>query len=305
MVRNVSALFRVLRQESENDMTVQLVETWTEDGIRLHGALTESAGDGPDDTAVDALVLLSGVGSNFYGSSLMATLADAACHVGIAALRVNTRGHDMISTAHTRDGGRLIGAAYEIVDDCRFDVTAWVGLLVERGYQRIGLLGHSLGALKVLYSQAKQPHQAVSRVIAVSPPRLSHDAFQLGPQSHEFRSSFRRATELSENGQSDELFKATFPFPLVMSAATYLDKYGPESRYDLTKFAADVAVPTCLMFGEVELQSGGIAFAGIDERVRELDWKSPPVVRTIAGANHFYAGTAAELCSAVVEFLRS
>ncbi len=286
-------------------MSIQLVETWTVDGLRLHGALSAEAPVDGKKPGIDALVLLSGVGSNFYSSSLMSSLSDAMNRAGIATLRINTRGHDTISTVQTRDGGRLIGAACEIVDDCRFDVTAWVELLLSHGYERIGLLGHSLGALKVLYSQAKQPHQAVSRVIAVSPPRLSHDAFQLGPQSHEFRSSFRRATELSENGQSDELFKATFPFPLVMSAATYLDKYGPESRYDLTKFAADVAVPTCLMFGEVELQSGGIAFAGIDERVRELDWKSPPVVRTIAGANHFYAGTAAELCSAVVEFLRS
>lgn len=286
-------------------MSTQLVEAWTADGLRLHGALNEDAPTRSENASIDALILLSGVGSNFYGSSLMATQADAACGSGIAALRVNTRGHDMVSTAQTREGGRLAGAAYEIVDDCRFDVTAWIDLLVERGYQRIGLLGHSLGALKVLYSQAKQPHPAVSRVIAVSPPRLSHDAFLLGPQSHEFRSSFRRATELSDAGHSDELFKATFPFPLVMSAATYLDKYGPESRYDLTKFAADVAVPTCLTFGEVELQSGGIAFAGIDNRVRELDWNSPPVVRTIAGANHFYAGTAAELCSAVFDFLRS
>ena len=284
---------------------VELVEAWTADGLRLHGALNDGASAIVEASNVDALVLLSGVGSNFYGSSLMAALADAACRAGVAALRVNTRGHDMISTAQTREGGRLVGAAYEIVDDCRFDVAAWIELLVERGYQRIALLGHSLGALKVLYSEAKQPHPAVSRVIAVSPPRLSHDAFLLGPQSHEFRSSFRRATELAEAGQSDELFRATFPFPLVMSAATYLDKYGPESRYDLTKFAADVAVSTCFTFGEIELHSGGIAFAGIDERVRELDWKSPPVVRTIAGANHFYAGTAAELCSAVFEFLRS
>ncbi len=284
---------------------VELVEAWTADGLRLHGALSNGATAVSEASSVDALILLSGVGSNFYGSSLMATLADAACRAGIAALRVNTRGHDMISTAQTREGGRLVGAAYEIVDDCRFDVTAWIDLLAERGYKKIGLLGHSLGALKVLYSQAKQPHSAVSRVVAVSPPWLSHDAFLLGPQSHEFRSSFRRAKELAEAGQPDELFKATFPFPLVMSAATYLDKYGPESRYDLTKFVVDVAVPTCLTFGEVELQSGGVAFVGIDERVRGLDWNSPPVVRTIEGANHFYAGAAAELCSAVLEFLRS
>ncbi len=284
-------------------MNLDLVETWTQDGLRLHGALQNASPPRSETASVDALILLSGVGSNFYSSSLMAVLADAACQAGLAALRVNTRGHDTVSMTQTRDGGRLIGAAYEIVDDCRFDVAAWVDLLVERGYQRIGLLGHSLGALKVLYSQAKQPHPTITRVIAVSPPRLSHDAFLLGPQTHEFRSSFRQATELAQAGKAGELFNATFPFPLVMSAATYLDKYGPASRYDLTKFAADVAVPTCLTFGEIELQSGGMAFTGLDERVRELDWKFPPVVRTIAGANHFYSGVVSDLASTVVESL--
>ncbi|MHC4877872.1 MAG: alpha/beta fold hydrolase [Planctomycetota bacterium] len=284
-------------------MRVEIVEAWTSDGVRLQGVIEES-GATTAVAGIDALILFSGVGSNFYSASLIANLATTAVNANIAALRVNTRGHDMISTAQTRDGGRLAGAAYEIVDDCRFDVAAWVGLLVDRGYQRVGLLGHSLGALKVLYSQAKHPHPAVAKVIAVSPPRLSHDAFLMGPQSHEFRQSFRTASELAESGRSDELFRATFPFPLVMSAATYLDKYGPESRYDLTKFASDVDVPVSFVFGELELQSGGIAFAGIDERVRELDWKRPPVVRTIAEANHFYAGVSDCLCEVVVELLQ-
>ncbi|MBI1310791.1 alpha/beta fold hydrolase [bacterium] len=292
-------------------MSVQLVDTWTNDGVRLHGALQPSqAVSRPADAAagqrsIDALVLLSGVGSNFYGSTLMAALSKAVCQVGVAALRVNTRGHDMISTAQTRDGGRHAGAAYEIVDDCRFDIAAWIEFLVGQGYHRVGLLGHSQGAIKVLYCQAKQPHPAVTSIVAVSPPRLSHDAFLLGPQSHEFRSSFGRATELAEAGRPDELFKATFPFPLVMSAATYLDKYEPASKYDLTKFAADVAVPLLFTFGGLELQSGGIAFAGLDERVQELNWTQPPVVRTIPGANHFYSGVNDELSEVVVEFLHS
>ena len=44
-------------------------------------------------------------------------------------------------------------------------------------------------------------------------------------------------------GQGDELFTSKFPFPLLITAAGYIDKYGPAERYNLLKFAADLALP--------------------------------------------------------------
>lgn len=287
-------------------MNVQLVECWTADGVRLNGALAKAeSGRGTVPSSVDGLVLVSGVGSSFYSSTLMAELASHFFRLGVTVLRVNTRGHDIITTVQTRQGGRLAGAAYEVVDDCRWDIPAWAAFLTSQGCQRIGLLGHSLGALKVLYSQAREAHAGVCRVVALSPPRLAHDAFLEGPQSAPFRTSLRTATELVDSQQPGQLFEATFPFPLIMSAATYLDKYGPQSRYDLLKYAADVTVPVCFTFGEEELESGNIAFAGLDERIRGLNWNRMPVVHTIPGANHFYSGAVAPVCQAVEAFLCS
>ena len=80
---------------------------------------------------------------------------------GSAALVVNTRGHDGISSTNAPVGRRLQGAAYEIVDACCHDVAAWLAWLRERGYRRLGLLGHSLGAVKAIYSQA---HRADDRL---------------------------------------------------------------------------------------------------------------------------------------------
>lgn len=289
-------------------MLVDLIETWTSDGVRLHGALQRPGGLEADhntagDRVADAALLLSGVGSNFYGSGLMAGLSEACAAAGLLALRVNTRGHDTVCTVKTRQGGRLQGAAFEIVDDCRHDIASWVDALLQRGARRVALVGHSLGAIKALYSQAVQPHTAVSAVIAVSPPRLNHEMFQQGDASRAFAESHAQAAALLADGQPDQLFLARVPFPMQMSAATYLDKYGPASRYDILKFAHRAASTRAFVYGEQELHSGSVAFAGLDQAVAELAWESPPQVLTLPGANHFYHGCEAELARVVLEVL--
>ena len=286
-------------------MNVELVEAWTSDGVRLHGALQAPVDSRASEDAIDAAILLSGVGSNFYGSSLIRVLSETCAEAGVAAVRVNTRGHDTVCTLKTREGGMIQGAALEIVDDCRMDIAAWVDFLVERGHKRIAVVGHSLGAIKALYSQAREPHSSVATVVAVSPPRLNHDAFGLSGESPAFLTSYREAQKLVKEDQPRRIFPAMFPFPMQMAAATYLDKYGPESRYDILKFAHEVTQPVAFIYGQVELERGGVAFAGLDESVLELDWVQPPSMEVIAGANHFYSGLEESMSTAVVKHLAS
>ncbi|OYV87869.1 MAG: hypothetical protein B7Z73_09455, partial [Planctomycetia bacterium 21-64-5] len=107
----------------------ELVETTTADGIRLHGALFLPEGGPQTDVRRGAVLLLHGAGCNFYGSTLFAGLIPAMTRLGLAALSVNTRGHDAVSTATTPNGVRMLGAAFEMVDDCRHDVAAWIDWL--------------------------------------------------------------------------------------------------------------------------------------------------------------------------------
>jgi pimeloyl-ACP methyl ester carboxylesterase len=276
-------------------MLVELVQTQTADGLRLDGAFRIPISGTPSHKTCDSAILLSGVGSNFYGSSLMRHLTEVLVDTGVATLCVNTRGHDGVSTASTPGGGRLQGAAYEIVDDCRHDVNAWADFLAERNFSHIALIGHSLGAIKSLYSQAHQQHDQVDRIVAISPPRLSHDTFRHGPQAADFIESMSTAQQMVDRGESKMLFQAKFPFSIVISAATYLDKYGPPSRYDVLKFASRVACPVSFVYGGDELENGGIAFAGLPKAIAGLSWKSPPPIQIIPKANHFYTGRFDEL----------
>jgi len=166
--------------------------------------------------------------------------------------------------------------------------------------QRLGILVHSLGAVKLLYSQAHQPHSAVHRLVAISPPRLSHTRFLMASNAAAFRSSLAAAEELLAAGQPDMLFPATFPFSLILSAATFVDKYGPAEKYNLFRFVQQVPQPIDFIFGAQELVEGGAAFAEIVPELEAVAWRhGPPSVTVVPNANHFYSGCLAQLIDVV------
>jgi len=287
-------------------MLVELVRTTTKDGLRLDGALSVPLDNQPPVVAVDAFVFLHGVGGAFYGGALFQTLQTSFLNLGSAVVRVNTRGHGSVSMIATVGGAGRDGAAFEVVDQCRHDVRAWVDWLVERGYDRIGLLGHSLGAIKSVYAEALESHPHVTCVLAASPPRLSYAAFQNGPRSADHFSSITAAREHVAAGRPDQLFTAKFPFPMLLCAATYLDKYGPDERYNFLLHVDKLNVPTLFTYGQSELDSGGVAFAGLPDAIESVvtDATSVQVV-TIPGADHFYTGKHDELATVMADWARA
>jgi dienelactone hydrolase len=282
---------------------VDLVQTTTRDGVRLDGAFQSPATSGASALPVDALCLLHGTGGNFYSSSLFDDFAERLLQLGCAVLRANTRGHDGISTAVTARGGRRLGAAYEVVDECRHDVAAWLDWLRPHVGPRVGLLGHSLGAVKCLYALATEPHAGATCVVGLSPPRLSYSWFCSSPQAAEFLDTYQRADALLNSGQPGALLDVKLPLPFVINAAGYVEKYGPDERYNFLKFVASVPCPTLLTFGGVEVENN-MAFRGAPEAVAELAVRHRHLrVETIAGADHFYTGVRPNVVACVEAWL--
>ena len=162
-------------------------------------------------------------------------------------LSVNTRGHDSVFGASLGNIRRRFGAAYEIVDDCRLDIAAWIEFLASRGHERIVLIGHSLGAIKAVYGRRTRRWPQVAAVVAASPPRLVVlRLHELPKRAARFGSRCSTAEQMvAEAGRGDELFTSKFPFPLLITASGYIDKYGPAERYNILKFAADLTCPPC------------------------------------------------------------
>lgn len=269
-------------------MLVDLVQVVTADGVRLHGALELPPPKTPAAAAVDAWLCIHGTGSNFYAASTLAGLVPKLLAGGAAVLRANTRGHDVIATGPSTKP--LLGAAFEQVDEAPRDLNAWIALLAERGYRRIGLLGHSLGAIKAILTVAEGVPAGVVALAALSPPRLSYSRFAESPHREEFLNAFAQAEELVHAGRGNELLLIRFPIAYYVSAAGYVDRYGPAEKYNVLRLLDRIALPTLVTYGSSEVQQND-AFRGMPEEVEKLTTPANRLrVAVIAGADHIYTG---------------
>ena len=281
----------------------QLVTTVTPDLVKLHGLYQKSTCERR--TQIDAAVLLHGLGGNFYSSTLNLRLADCLVELGVSVILGNTRGHDGISMSPVGGRAQTIGAAYEIVDDCKNDVAGWTDWLSGKSHQRLLLVGHSLGAIKALYAQAHLPQASVAGIVGLSATRLCHQSLLDSPRGEDFRHWFELADHLTRSGKGDELMNVSFPFPAHMSAAAYFNKYGPDDQYDWLQFYDRISEPVLLLFGEKELAENP-AFHGLWKLIQsQVTSRDNFQAEQVASANHFYAGVHHRATTAMQSWLQN
>ncbi len=282
-------------------MNGQLVRVQTSDSVYLHGLVRPAAS--PRLLSIDAAIYLHGLGGNFYSSRLDQVVTTRVQNLGVVVAQINTRGHDSVNQT-TRNGQTVnLGAAYEIVDDCRWDIEAWCDYLFKQGHQKIILMGHSLGAIKSIYAQALQPHAAVAGIVAVSASRLCYQKFLQMPTRDRFLYWINRASEQIAAACGEDLMEVDFPFPTLISASAYRDKYGPEDRYNWLKYARQITVPTLLTFGSRELTEHS-AFVDIIKDLEGLKLSDDTFeIQQVLGANHFYATKQRALADVIANWL--
>ena len=282
----------------------ELVSCVTSDGIRLHGAWHPSSQDGPLRDLT--LVTVHGAGGNFYSSHLFRACTPPLLALGASVLWTNNRGHDgLVNTTWGREGRQ--GAGFEIVDECRLDLQAWQKWLTQHtSSNRRVLWGHSLGAIKSLYAQAHEPDAETLGVIACSPIILSRSAFSTGPRAAEYQSDLERAQEFVSRGEGSKLFHIRNPISLWISARSYLDKYGPEERYNILNFLHSVACPILFTYGRLELPDSPHAIPELQTQLREAaPDRQDFECQVIEKANHFYTDGIDEVSQQMERWLLS
>ncbi len=286
----------------------RLVACETADGFELHGLWIDAANSSQAGAASDAAIVLPGVGGNFYASRLCHRIAGHLYARGHSVLLANTRGHDVVALLAGSGGMAWGGAAFEIVAECAADIKAWQGHAVQAGCRAVLLVGHSLGAIKVLYaaSRAAEGGHANSRlraVIAVSPPRLNHRRIAQSAEADVFLQSYHEAVLREQQGRAEEPFFVHWPFRTLMTPRTFLDKYGPASRYDFLRWLPRLTVPALFTYGSREIAEGGAAFAGIDQAIATRRPGTHVTLRVVDGADHFYRGFEPALFDAISGWL--
>lgn len=281
-------------------MPVELVSVRTEDGYFLDGAYWRAAGEAP--AQADACLLLHGATGHAF-TPLMRALSEGLADVGVAVLAINTRGHGIVSRVARPGGNELGGVAFEDLDEAPRDVHAGVRWLASRGHRRIGIAGHSLGAVKCIVTQAVEPVANTACLIALSPPRLAYAVQAESAEGPRFVETLERARRLVEAGRADELMRSETPIPAFFSAGQYLKKYGPEDRYDLVRHLPQVQCPVLLLYGTREAVDVA-AIGGTAAAASALAAANPQIrIATVDGADHVYTRTLDTVLDCVTDWL--
>lgn len=276
-----------------------LCRVTTGDGLYLDGSL-----GGADAAHTDtAFLLVHGTLSNFYAPGPLERLAASADAAGFATLRVNTRGHDGMCSVSGPGGSVRGGATNETVGDCSLDLSAWIDFLVGRDYSRVILVGHSMGGVKAVYSQAFAEHPAVAGIVCLSPPRFSHEHWIKHPDADAFRASFDEAVKLVLGGRSDELLACRQPLPFVITASAFVEKYGPDDRYDVVALLSQINCPVLVTVGSTTVKASP-AFDSLPDEILSLtDQNYPVTLEVIDGEDMSYSLDPAGLFELIRDWL--
>lgn len=253
-----------------------------------------------------AVVWVHGWGANFY-SPTYTNIGRALAAGGLTTLNVNTRMHDLGTTATHRRGRRVRGGGYwGIQSEQDLDIAAWIDLAERVGYPRVVLVGHSAGWTAVAWYRVRSQDARVAGVVlasgAVQPLRLPDQPRELA-----------EARRLVASGANDDLVRLpNRAFPSFISAGTLVDQaetppqlldfFGVERRDGAV---TRLGCPLLAFFG-TRGDVGGEADLDV---VRTTPARlSVPNLRVdtamIGGADHMYTGEEPQVARVIGEWIR-
>ena len=252
-----------------------------------------------------AVIWVHGWGTNFYDPSY-ARIGRALAERGVSMLSINTRMHDLGTSATYVSGRRVRGGGYwGVTSEQTRDIAAWVEVAAAHGFERVVLVGHSAGWPAVAAYQAASRDPRVAGVVLASGPvqplRPPDDAALI-----------KQATQLVADGKGDDLLRLPGrSFPSFISAATYLDQVKtPPALLDIFGVSStDAAItsitcPLLAFFGTRDDVGGDADLAVVKATSRRLEnGPSRITTATIARGDHMYAGEEAQVAQVIGDWI--
>ncbi len=262
----------------------ELVRTTSEDGFRLDGVLIEPRGV---EIKPSAVVWVHGLYSAFYHSPGV-EIGRALAARGYGSVIGNTRGHDFGAAIVGSDYlPRCAGGGWETYSESPRDIAGWIDFAVGAGFERMILVGHSLGARKATYYQSERQDSRVHALVVASPGM----AF-LDEPDEKFEEVLERARRMVAEGRGRELVGWP-PLGCSISAATLVEGEGEFQNIFFTRDNSPTALsrvrcPMLALYGSEEKTAERIRIAF--ETIRRNAVASARVDSIIIeGADHIYS----------------
>lgn len=282
-----------------------------EDKVELVGLLHK-----PENNTDEVVISVHGMQSNCF-KKREDILAKTINQAGIAYFAFNNRGTEIMCYTKKTDGSKTLngGCAYEDVLDSYYDIKGAIKKMLELGYTKIHLQGHSLGCTKIVYTynrlKAEQNRilENVKSVILLSLVDLIDlQKYDLGIDK--YNEMLELAIEKEKSNEEMELMpRDSFDHPI--SVKSYLRYYRDNQDIDFAKFGDkeydfnklnNINVPLFLRWGEKDLVVQDlkelIEFLKSKIKNKSLD------IGYIKDTDHGYTGKEEILGKEIVKFIK-
>jgi pimeloyl-ACP methyl ester carboxylesterase len=282
----------------------------TRDGLRLAGNYLEG------DRHKTAVLFIHGFTTDFYTMPFYHVAAERLRQANTAILFAQTRGTGVVTEIIKEDFSNIfLGSYYERLEEAHIDITAHIEFLLSEGYQKITLMGHSLGTLKVTRYLFEGEHKGIiEKLILLSP--FDKDAYMLRKLGEQ---KFRECVKVAEQKVAEGRGREIVPVPefedYAMSYQTYVSWYTQSELNSLWDFyrkenefllLQQINIPVKVIIGgeddflhfpefEVTIDS---ALAKMKQHIQHCE------VVVLPGCEHIFTGFEDQLAEEVVQFLR-
>lgn len=276
---------------------MNIIETFTKDEIFLSGLEYKSNND------EECYLFIPGLGGNYIDNRFICEIANAIHMNNMNIVIANTRGSFNLNYSHPNSKSgypKEIGLFTEMFDDCIYDIDAWANKLKELGYNKIRLIGHSIGNNKIIYYYNQIKNNRISDIIMLSPWDYSYR------MKHKpgYNETLNKALENCKKNKEKELLYFDFYYKYSYSMADFLTNNNLDNFPILSKEPEkmkqfnNIDIPITILYGSEEKKyTSSIDF--LHENITKNC-----CIDIIEGANHSYNGSEKEVSKKILEIRR-
>lgn len=281
-----------------------------EDNVELVGLLHK-----PENITDEVVVSVHGMQSNCF-KKREDILAKEINKAGIAYFAFDNRGANLMCYTKKTDGSKIIngGSVYEDILESYYDIKGAISKMIELGYTKIHLQGHSLGCTKIVYAYNKlkaenyKNYENIKSIILLSLVDL------VDLQKHDLGiEKYNKMLEIAikKEAQKQEMDLMPFDsFDHPISVKSYLRYYRDNAEIDFARFGErdydfkeinNIEIPLFLRWGETDLVIQNldklIEFLKLKIKNNKLD------IGYIKNTDHGYTNKEEVLGKEIVEFI--
>lgn len=281
-----------------------------EDNVELVGLLHK-----PENITDEVVVSVHGMQSNCF-KKREDILAKEINKAGIAYFAFDNRGANLMCYTKKTDGSKILngGSVYEDILESYYDIKGAISKMIELGYTKIHLQGHSLGCTKIVYAYNKlkaenyKNYENIKSIILLSLVDL------VDLQKHDLGiEKYNKMLEIAikKEAQKQEMDLMPFDsFDHPISVKSYLRYYRDNAEIDFARFGErdydfkeinNIEIPLLLRWGETDLVIQNldklIEFLKLKIKNNKLD------IGYIKNTDHGYTNKEEVLGKEIVEFI--